>query len=900
MMQGLQLRVLLSFLLLTLYGLGNPSHARSTAGDADVDTLPKNSLAQRIETRIELVPSSRSGVGRADGRADRPADIRQQVDIHQPGARFIKLHFSAFFLPPGVAVEVSNPDGSERYLYAQDQRDGLTFDPRQGDNGSTRFSAMSVSGERVRVRILGPVSKIKPGHHRVTIDQYLPGFQRPEPATPIAAPSSPQFSGSQAVPRPETNCGINQRFDAVCWKDSHPAKYDRSFPVALLITAMGEECTAWRVGPDNRIFTAEHCVGSQADVTGSEIWFNYQTSTCGGSGVESSVKVSGDQFLAADAVLDYGLFTVNNFSSIAAFGYLGLEVRNGVLGEGIYIPQHGLGRPKQLAIESDMNASGLCEIDDANKNGYASGSDLGYFCDTTTSSSGAPVIATSSGNVIGLHHLGGCTNSASKVSLIWPQVASHFNGKVPAGDTSAAGPTGNQAPEASISADCNGMTCVLDGGDSSDADGSVVDYQWDLDGQGNPNGPVVEHQFELPGSYRVKLTVADNKGATGTVQKVVSVSNPNSAPTAQFSISCVATACTLDASNSNDPDGNITHYGWNFGDGGSSAAKVVEHGYAQAGSYVITLTVTDDAAATASTARSVTLSSPNQAPSASFTSACNGLTCTFNAADSQDPDGSIIRYSWQLGDGNTAQGSPVATSYQQAGTVNVSLEVEDNGGLITTVQKTISVQIPAPDPAPQPQPPAPPAPSPEPEPDPPPQPAPPPEPEPGSDIPVNVAPNARLTYRCQDTQCDFSAGSSWDSDGSIVNYAWRMPDGSVVPGKNLTHDFLTSGTYLVELTVTDDGGAKTTASETIQVTSRPVIKLVGSGSSLNGRVSAVLKWSGASAERVDIFRNGKKLSNVANSGMYIDKDLNALAKTARYRLCEDTACSAEVKLEFTD
>ena len=61
---------------------------------------------------------------------------------------------------------------------------------------------------------------------------------------------------------------------------------------------------------------------------------------------------------------------------------------------------------------------------------------------------------------------------------------------------------------------------------------------------------------------------------------------------------------------------------------------------------------------------------------------------------------------------------------------------------------------------------------------------------------------------------------------------------------------------------------------------------------------AVLKWSGATAERVDIFRNGKKLSNVANIGMYIDKDLKALAKTARYRLCEDTACSSAVKLEY--
>jgi PKD repeat protein len=56
---------------------------------------------------------------------------------------------------------------------------------------------------------------------------------------------------------------------------------------------------------------------------------------------------------------------------------------------------------------------------------------------------------------------------------------------------------------------------------------------------------------------------------------------------------------TFDASNSSDPDGQITAYLWNFGDGNSSNQKIVTHAYSRAGTYTASLTVTDDAGAKA-------------------------------------------------------------------------------------------------------------------------------------------------------------------------------------------------------------------------------------------------------------------------------------------------------------
>ncbi len=76
---------------------------------------------------------------------------------------------------------------------------------------------------------------------------------------------------------------------------------------------------------------------------------------------------------------------------------------------------------------------------------------------------------------------------------------------------------------------------------------------------------------------------------------------------------------------------------------------------------------------------------PNQAPTASATSSCSGLSCSFNATASSDPDGSVVSYDWNFGDA-TPHGTAVTTShsYARAGTYNVSLVVTDDRGAQST------------------------------------------------------------------------------------------------------------------------------------------------------------------------------------------------------------------------
>ena len=66
-------------------------------------------------------------------------------------------------------------------------------------------------------------------------------------------------------------------------------------------------------------------------------------------------------------------------------------------------------------------------------------------------------------------------------------------------------------------------------------------------------------------------------------------------------------------------------------------------------------------------------------------------------------------------------------------------------------------------------------------------------------------------------EISFDASSSYDPDGNIVSYAWDFKDGSMGRGEKLNHTFNSMGSYKVELTVTDNKGATSSATKTIIV-----------------------------------------------------------------------------------
>src|SRR5690606_3997177 len=107
--------------------------------------------------------------------------------------------------------------------------------------------------------------------------------------------------------------------------------------------------------------------------------------------------------------------------------------------------------------------------------------------------------------------------------------------------------------------------------------------------------------IEEPGSYTVTLVVTDDGGLTDTTSVDVEVTAPNQAPVASFvadpSSGVAPLEVSFDASGSEDPDGEIVSYEWDFGDGNSGEGAVVSHTFEEPGSYEVTLTVTDDRSA---------------------------------------------------------------------------------------------------------------------------------------------------------------------------------------------------------------------------------------------------------------------------------------------------------------
>ncbi len=99
---------------------------------------------------------------------------------------------------------------------------------------------------------------------------------------------------------------------------------------------------------------------------------------------------------------------------------------------------------------------------------------------------------------------------------------------------------------------------------------------------------------------------------------------------------------------------------------GSTAAKVTNPGTGSPNKLLWSGVAVDDP-------------SIDRAPSAAFTSSCDGLTCSFDASGSRDDKG-IASYSWAFGDGSSASGVSPAHSYADGGARTVTLTVTDTAG----------------------------------------------------------------------------------------------------------------------------------------------------------------------------------------------------------------------------
>lgn len=150
-----------------------------------------------------------------------------------------------------------------------------------------------------------------------------------------------------------------------------------------------------------------------------------------------------------------------------------------------------------------------------------------------------------------------------------------------------------------------------------------------------------------------------------------------------------ATGCTR------DPSGLITAHRWDFGDGGRASGRQPGHVYAQAGTYLVRLTVTDAFDRSAEATRTVTVAAGTP-PTASFVvspvPAAAGAEVFFDASASTSAGGRrLVSYEWRFGDGGAGSGVRASHVYRRAGTYMATVNVTDDFGRRGAAAKTVEV-----------------------------------------------------------------------------------------------------------------------------------------------------------------------------------------------------------------
>jgi PKD repeat protein len=388
----------------------------------------------------------------------------------------------------------------------------------------------------------------------------------------------------------------------------------------------------------------------------------------------------------------------------------------------------------------------------------------------------------------------------------------------------------------------------FDASDSEDIDGTIASYAWNFGNGQAASGVNPSVTYSVPGTYNVTLTVTDNRGAVGTATTQIIVSKPpNQSPTAALSANpstgIAPLLVQLSSAGSSDPDGAIASYSWNFGNGQTGTGPSPSVVYNTPGTYVVTLTVTDNDGATNAKSTTVTVVAPNQLPTASIvatpTSGPAPLVVSVNGAGSSDPDGSIVAYAWDFGNGQTAAGPIAQTTYTSQGTFTIRLTVTDNSGATRTASRSINVGAP------------------------------------------NAKPIATLTAIPTSGPAPLvvrvDATGSVDPDGSIIGYSWNFGNGQTATGIRSQVIYTTPGTYIITLTVTDNRGTTGTATETVvvdpplPVTDR--VRLAYTG-------AVTYNYEGPAAGTLKVTSDTFGLLSVSGSGVYVGKGGQAATVSA--------------------
>jgi PKD repeat protein len=172
----------------------------------------------------------------------------------------------------------------------------------------------------------------------------------------------------------------------------------------------------------------------------------------------------------------------------------------------------------------------------------------------------------------------------------------------------------SQPPTPIFLAFCNQLSCTFDSSNSRGGSGSIVSATWSFgDGTGG-SGTAPTHVYANGGNYAVTLTVTDLYNVSASLTQTVAVTGPP--PVANFVFTCSGLSCGFDAGDSTG--GDPLSYSWTFGDTAAGSGTTVNHSYAGKGSFMVTLTVTDNVQRQSTLQKLVTVTNDPVLPGESY------------------------------------------------------------------------------------------------------------------------------------------------------------------------------------------------------------------------------------------------------------------------------------------
>lgn len=230
-------------------------------------------------------------------------------------------------------------------------------------------------------------------------------------------------------------------------------------------------------------------------------------------------------------------------------------------------------------------------------------------------------------------------------------------------------------------------------------------YAWDFGDGNTATGQIVTHQYRSQGSFQVRLTVTDARGATANGFQTIAVGAGAPFTTVSFTTSPATPGVNQDiffnaSATTAAPGRTIRSYEWTFGDGNRGSGSIVVHRYTAGGNYQVQMTAIDDAGTVARSTVALQVGvTLGPEPVADLTATPGTPSANqpvaFNASASRPGTGAtIVSYTFNWGDGSPEEVHTNALQthvYTSGGTFVATVTVRDSLGRSASDQVTVTV-----------------------------------------------------------------------------------------------------------------------------------------------------------------------------------------------------------------